>query len=311
MSLVVDVHVQAGLPGERLDPFAHSRLRRILESRAFNFDGSSPEDTALGSDPVAAMDEAGIDVICLRSGDYNRGLPGGVESYEAPNTYVAGIVAQHPDRIVGTCSVDPAADPAAAVREIERCATQYNFRAVRLYPTVEPWDPRDERIYPVYRKCIELEMLAEIHMGWTPVLNTQMEYQRPWLLDEVGRAFPELKLLINHLAYPYVDECTCLIARHENFYCDISFWAPLPPSKILRMMVDFGSLCSFDKMLYGSSNPFLRTYPQVIRSLNGLADRHGLPRVRDADLRKIMGENACRLWQIDPARMGRAPRNRS
>lgn len=310
MELVVDVHLQAGVPGEQLDPFARSRLRKILETRAFNFDGSRPEETTLGLDPVAALDEAGIDVICLMSGDYNRALPGAVESYEAPNDYLAAIVARHPDRMVGTCSVDPITDPAAAVREIERCATRYGFRAVRLYPTFQHWDPRDERLYPVYRKCIELDMVVQMHMGWTPVVTARMEYQRPWLLDEVGRTFPELKLVINHLAYPYVDECTCLIARHENFYGDISFWAPLHPSKILRMIVDFGALCSFDKMLYGSSNPFLRTYPRVIRSLNGIADRYGLPQIPEAGLRKIMGGNACRLWKIDPARMGRAPRNR-
>lgn len=308
MGLVVDVHIQAGVPGERLDPFARSRLRRVLETRAFNFDGSRSDETALGTDPIAALDEAGVDVICLIAGDYNRALPAAIESYGVTNDYVARLVERHPDRIVGTCSVDPVADSAAAAWEIERCAAK-GFRAVRLYPTVQQWDPRDERIYPVYRRCIELDMVVQIHMGWTPVVTAHLEYQRPWLLDEVGRTFPEMKLVISHLGYPYADECTCVIARHENFYCDISFWAPLHPSKILRMMVDFGSLCSFDKMLYGSSNVFFRTYPRVIRSLNGMAERYGLPPIPETDLRKIMGENACRLWKIDPACMGRAPAN--
>ncbi|HEV2284206.1 MAG TPA: amidohydrolase family protein [bacterium] len=310
MGLMVDVHIQAGVPGEQLDPFAHSRLRKVLETRAFNFDGSRPRERALGPDPIAALDEAGIDVICLIAGDYNRALPGAVESQAVPNDHVAGIVARYPGRIAGTCSVDPITDPPAAVREIERCAAKHGFRAVRLYPAVQQWDPRDERLYPIYRRCIELDMLVQMHMGWTPVVTAHMEYQRPWLLDEVGRIFPELKLMISHLAYPYVDECTCVIARHENFYADISFWAPFHPSKILRMLVDFGALCSFDRLLYGSSNPFFRTYPKVIRSLNGIADRYGLPPIPEADLRKIMGENACRLWKIDPARMGRASQNR-
>jgi hypothetical protein len=119
MGLLVDVHIQAGVPGERLDPFAHSRLRKVLETRAFNFDGSQPRETALGPDPVAALDEAGVDVICLIAGDYNRALPGAVESQEITNDHVAGIVARYPTRIVGTCSVDPIRDPRAAVREIE------------------------------------------------------------------------------------------------------------------------------------------------------------------------------------------------
>jgi uncharacterized protein len=310
MSLIVDVHINAGLPGEHLEPFIHSRLRQVLESRAFNFDGSDPAGHKPGVDLVEQMDDAGIDVVCLMSGDYNRVLPGSMESYEAPNDHLASVVAQHPDRIVGTCSVDPITDPAAAVREIERCVTRYGFRAVRLYPTFQHWDPRDESVYPVYRKCIELGMVVQMHMGWTPVTLAAMEYQRPWLLDEVGRKFPELTIVINHLGYPYVDECTCLIARHENFYCEISVWGFLHPSKIMRMMVDFGSLCSFDRMLYGSGNMFLRTYPKIIGSLDAVADRYGLPRIPQEAMRKIMGGNACRLWKIDPARMGRAPQNR-
>jgi len=60
------------------------------------------------------LDAAGVDVVCLMSGDYNRVLPGSPGSYEAPNDYLASIVAEHPKRIVGTCSVDPITDPAAA-----------------------------------------------------------------------------------------------------------------------------------------------------------------------------------------------------
>jgi|GEM_PF-934348 len=310
MSLVVDVHIQAGIPGEHLDPFVHSRMRQTMEARAFDFDGSDPAGYQAGVGLVERLDAAGVDVVCLMSGDYNRVLPGSPGSYEAPNDYLASIVAEHPKRIVGTCSVDPITDPAAAVREIERCVGRYKFRAVRLYPTYQHWDPRDERVYPVYRKCIDLGVVVQMHMGWTPVKVAPLEYGRPWLLDEVGRTFPELPIVINHLGYPYVDECTCLIARHENFYCDISVWAFLHPSKILRMLVDFGSLCSFDKMLYGSGNMFLQTYPKVMRSLDTAADQYGLPRIPQEAMRKIMGENACRLWQIDAAKMGRAPRAR-
>ncbi len=310
MGVIVDVHINAGLPGEHLEPFTHSRMRQIMESRAFNFDQTDPVGYKPGVDLVEQMNEAGVDVVCLMSGDYNRVLPGSIGSYEAPNDHLAGVVAQHPDRIVGTASVDPITDPAAAVREIERCVTRLGFRAVRLYPTYQHWDPRDERVYPVYRKCIDLGIVAQIHMGWTPVTIAAMEYQRPWLLDEVGRKFPELTVVINHLGYPYVDECTCLIARHDNFHGEISVWGFLHPSKIMRMMVDFGSLCSFDKMLYGSGNMFLHTYPKVMRSLDSVADRYGLPRIPEEAMTKIMGENACRLWKIDTARVGRAPQHR-
>jgi predicted TIM-barrel fold metal-dependent hydrolase len=307
MSLVVDDHIWAGIPGEHIDPFAHSRLRQTMETRAFNFDGSSSERPELSL--VERMDEAGIDVACLMSGDYNRVLPGSIESYEAPNDYLTAVIAEHPDRFVGTCSIDPITDSAAAVREIRRCVTKHGFRAVKLYPTFQDWDSRDERIFPIYRTCIEMDVVVQMHMGWTSVKTAAMEFQRPWLLDEVGRTFPELTLVINHLGYPYVEECTCLIARHENFYCDISAWAFFHPFKILRMLVDFGSLCSFDKMLYESTNPFLNTYPRMVRSLNTLADRYGLPSIPDEAMRRIMGENACRLWKIDAKRMGRAPQH--
>ncbi len=40
---------------------------------------------------------------------------------------------------------------------------------------------------------------------------------RPSLLDDVGKAFPELKVLQWHAGFPWIDECLVLVAKHPNF----------------------------------------------------------------------------------------------
>ena len=44
------------------------------------------------------------------------------------------------------------------------------------------------------------------------------------LAHDVARAFPNLRLLVAHTGFPWVDECLVLGSRHRNVWMDISFF---------------------------------------------------------------------------------------
>lgn len=76
------------------------------------------------------MDKAGIDIQVLSltvpglQVDVNAGLA--CENARFANDYLAGVIAQHPDRFRGFAAL-PLQDPAAAARELERAVTQHGF----------------------------------------------------------------------------------------------------------------------------------------------------------------------------------------
>ena len=46
--------------------------------------------------------------------------------------------------------------------------------------------------------------------------ESKLEYGRPYLLDEVARTFPKLRLVIAQLGQPWVDETICLLGKHPQ-----------------------------------------------------------------------------------------------
>jgi uncharacterized protein len=64
----------------------------------------------------------------------------------------------------------------------------------------------------------------QVHMGWTPCKNAPMKFQHPYLLDDVGARFPDLKVVIAHVGWPWVEECLAVVAKWENFHVDFAYW---------------------------------------------------------------------------------------
>ncbi len=251
---------------------------------------------------VEALDKAGIDMGVVQAGDlrrttYHPDYPLEHEVY-IPNDYVAAEVRKYPDRLVGEAGIDPMRDVQAAVLELERCVKDLDMRVVKLLPTYNHYYPADERLFPFYEKCIELDIPVHIHMGWTPTINAPMKYQDPILLDDVGIRFRQLKVIVAHLGYPWVDQGICLVAKHPNFYCDMAYWCGFGPEYLYQALFKLKSLNAINRVLYGSENSCTAIFPSVYREVNSVAERLGLPKITDEEMANIMGGTAVKLLKI-------------
>lgn len=303
---IVDNHIHLGQPGVHVSDYIYKELRKNWTERGFRYHSvevasEKREVTAL----VDVMDEAGLDVCCVLAGNWNRVLPPEQRPYNVPNAFVATQVAQSGGRLIGICSVDPIVDPWDAADELERCVRDEDFRGCKLYPTYAHFDPRDKACEPVYEAASALGIPIHFHMGYTPVCGADMKLQQPWLLDEVGRRFPKLKVVVCHMGYPYAEEAMGLVSRHENFHADLSALGFHHPRKVYQLIHDFGCVNSWDRLLYGSENPFMRTFHKTVMSINEVAAEIGMPEIPQDALERILGGNACRLYRIDRAALGR------
>ncbi|MBC7218888.1 MAG: amidohydrolase [Hadesarchaea archaeon] len=294
--MIVDVHVHLGELGRHFQKWWMDELYG-------GFPNVPDREVRYRKDPVESLiedlDQAGVDVACVMASDHRRPYPYGIGSSYTPNDYVAECVRKHPERFVGVCSFDPLRDPHEARKELERCVREWDMRALKLYPTYDHFDPRDERVFPIYEKAIELDLPVHFHMGYTGTINAPMKYQFPHLLDEVGIRFPEMKVIVAHMGFPWVDECLCLLMKHRHWYADIAYWGAFPPEFLIEMMKKFDFMCGYRRLLYGSENPWTATFTKTVMNLNEIAKEKGISfRISEADLRKIMGENARKLYRI-------------
>ena len=77
---------------------------------------------------------------------------------------IAEQAAEHPDVLLPFGSVDPHAGKAAVARARRRVA-EHGVRGFKFHPSLQAFQPNDQRFYPLYAALEELGVPALIHTG--------------------------------------------------------------------------------------------------------------------------------------------------
>lgn len=265
--------------------------------------GDTKYESAGGAKIIEKLDKAGIDIGIVQASDLRRTSfhPDHPDEHAhwVPNDYVAEEVAKYPGRLYGEAAIDPLRNVQAGVLELDRCVKELDMRGLKLVPTYQQYSPSDPRLDPIYEKCVELDIPCHIHMGWTPTIEALMKFQDPVLLDEVGVKFRNLKVIVAHLGYPWVDQAICLVAKHPNFYCDMAYWCGFGPDYLYQALLKLKSLGAIGRVIYGSENFCTPTFPRMYEQVNEVAARMGTPPITDEEMANIMGGTAAKLYKID------------
>jgi predicted TIM-barrel fold metal-dependent hydrolase len=185
---------------------------------------------------------------------------------DIPNHFVADYVRRAPDRLIGFAGIDPT-DP----------------RAMRLYEA-----------------CEQRELPILFHPGAHFIEQSKMEFGRPYLLDEIARSFPQLKIIIGQLGQPWIDETIVMLGKHLNVYSDISGLLTRP-WQAYNTLVNAYQYGVIDKLLFGSDFPYTTATDciEALYKLNQLAQGTNLPVVPREALRGIVERDAVALLGLD------------
>jgi predicted TIM-barrel fold metal-dependent hydrolase len=137
--------------------------------------------------------------------------------------------------------------------ELEALARDYPVVLARIAPFQIDVPPNDAIYYPLYTKCIEMDLPVGINTGICgPPLPS--ECQNPFYLDRVCHFFPELKIIMQHGADPWWDFAIRLMIKYHNLYMMTSAYAPkyFPP-ELLHYMKTRGR----EKIMFASDHPVL------------------------------------------------------
>ncbi len=224
---------------------------------------------------------------------------------EKCNDYIADIVRQSPDRFVGFASVNPLYQgPDRAVEELQRAVVDLGLSGLKLYPMYQHWSPDDRDLaFPVFAKAADLGIPVMVHQAGSTRIDAKMELGRPALLDEVGREFRDLTVILAHCGIPWVDEAMFLLTKHPNFYADLSYHIATVSRR--RLFTWLSSLEDYfvplEKLFFGSDYPGFLYEPVALREkllgVNDEAQSLGVDPIDQRKLEAIMGDNAAAvLW---------------
>lgn len=218
-----------------------------------------------------AMDRAGVEKAILTT------------TLEAPTDHVLAFPRANPDRFVLSVSLDPRTGM-EAVRALDRIVRDEPVVLARITPFMINLPPDDRVYYPIYAKCIDLDLPIAINNG-IPGLPMPGKCQDPMYLDEVCVFFPELKLVMAHGADPWWDVAIRLMIKYRNLYLQTSAYAPryFPPQ-----LIQFMNTRGQDKIIFASDHPVL-SFERCIQEAQQLDLREGV-------LDKFLYANAHRLF---------------
>jgi predicted TIM-barrel fold metal-dependent hydrolase len=209
------------------------------------------------------------------------------------------VVDADPAHFIGFASVNPAyRGPAAAVAELERAITELGLSGVKLYPMYQHWAANDRDLaFPIYRKAADLDIPVMIHQAGSTRIDAKLELGRPALLDDIGREFREIRVIIAHCGLPWVDEALFLLTKHPHFYAELSY---LIATLTRRDLFLFLHRCEpafvpLEKIFFGTDYPGFLYDPVKLRNklmtVNEEAAAVSLPAIPERKLVGIMGAN--------------------
>ncbi len=146
---------------------------------------------------------------------------------EIDNAELAAICARD-DRFVGFGCVDPNRDDA-----LERLARfpELGLRGLKLHPTMQAFDPGDDRYLPFFDAAAELGLILLTHAGTSGLgagepggQGLRIDLARPILLDRIAARHPAMPIVLAHVGWPWHLEAVAMALHKRNVFLDISGW---------------------------------------------------------------------------------------
>jgi predicted TIM-barrel fold metal-dependent hydrolase len=212
--------------------------------------------------------------------------------------YVADQVAANPDKLIGFLSVDPTQE--GWEREMHEGHQDLGLKGIKLLSMYAGFYPNDSSLDPLWNYAQEHSLPVLLHTGTTFISQAPIDCTLPRHLDPVAIRFPEVKIVMAHLAHPYEGECVAVIRKHPNVYADVSalHYRPFQLYNSLMLVQEYGV---WDKLLFGTDYPFTTVDASVdgLRGLNDMLEGTALPRLDTDQIETLIYRNGLQILGLE------------
>ena len=264
----------------------------------------------------SAMDNLGIEKLVTFVQETERIY----KDWLGSNENAVELQTKYPDKIVGIIGAEPMDDRNLFHRkrldEIRRVVTENGIKGVCMTPPYGHFYANDRRAYPFYELAVELGFAVMFHHGGGvgggggKAWEGPIKYARPIVLDDLAVDFPELKIHVEHMAYPWSEELFAIMKHGPNVYTDVAelFSRPTILAWYIMMAKEYGVI---DRVVWGSDHDVfwhtpvdISTYVSKVEKetgwirteLNKILDRSGWPTLSADEIDGILGKNSERFF---------------
>ncbi|HDY86998.1 MAG TPA: hypothetical protein ENH82_02650 [bacterium] len=227
-----------------------------------------------------------------------------------------------PDRCIGIFGAIPIDNRNVfnrqMLKEFKAAARDHGINVMFLGPPYNRFFANDRRVYPFYEAAVEYDALVFFHYGGGvgggggKASSAPMKYAQPVLLDDVVIDFPELRINVEHMAFPRTEELLALMKHAPNVYTDVCelFTRPTVLAWYLLMAKEYGVI---DRIIWGSDYDiywyddfdFSRYFKKVKEEtswikydLNKILQKSGWPTLTQEEINGILYTNAKKMLKL-------------
>jgi predicted TIM-barrel fold metal-dependent hydrolase len=229
--------------------------------------------------------EAGVEAVLVA-----LDLETTIRTPPVTNDYVHAMWKRHPKRIIQAWGAVEPAKP-DALDQVSHAVKDLGLIGFHFHPIMQHFSVDERRYYPLFELIRDLRAAVMIDVGTTGMgagmpggHGAVIRHAHPSSIDRLAADFPDLKIIMAHPGWPWVDETTAVALHKGNVYWEMSGWAPKYFPGNLK--VDMRGRLQ-DKIMFGSDYPSM-PYARILKEWRELG-------YSDAIMEKIFHENAERI----------------
>ncbi|MEM8783361.1 MAG: amidohydrolase family protein [Planctomycetota bacterium] len=287
--MIVDLHTRIWDSLDSLGPAVAEQARR-----------RRPEPWERGTASFDAHETAMAPVSC----GVVHGLHAAALEARIPHQAVADAVAKSPHTLLGFAGLDPSAS-SDSLAELDE-AVSLGMVGVNISPAAAGFHPCATEAMALYEACERRGLPIYVEAGSRLGRAAKMEFAQPFMLDEIARSFPELKLIVGGFGDPWPYQTVALLAKHPSVFCDVSGMARRP-WQLYNALVAACQAEVINQVLFASNFPFGHPEKAIVTlySVNTLSQGTPLPGIPREQLRGIVERDALALLGLaNPAKEG-------
>ena len=249
----------------------------------------SAEDEVRASEHLEATETVDACIVLARGG----------ESNDEVNKKLAEYVGKHKEKMAGFAVVEPTKDN-VSVKHLTSLRDKLGLKGTVLYCCQRGFHPTHSRAMQFYESAQEVGLPVFFHNSGADLGRAAvLDYAQPYLLDEVSRAFENLKIIIGTMGVPFVEQTLSIVAKHKNVYADLTI-RPRNVWQVYNIVMAASERGVMNKLLFGSGFPANKA-GECIEALLGfnmrLADTN-LPTVPRGHIQNIIERDTLTLLGI-------------
>lgn len=232
---------------------------------------------------VEDLDRHNVDLAVITGRDCET-------TYQAKpnNDSVIEFVNKYPNKFIGFLGLDPHKGM-KAIEQLSNAVNVIGLKGAAIDPYLAQIYVHDAKYYPIYSKCCELDIPIVITTGpATLVPSAVIDHVAPRYIDFVAKDFPELRIVVSHGAYPWVNEMITIAQRNANVYVELSEYESFPQSEAY---IEAANTIISDKVLYASAHPFAN-FKDTLKLYEELP-------FTEEVRKKVMYKNAARVLKLE------------